>query len=165
MTTRERKAAWLLLAGLLLAGTAPARAQEVTATYGDWVFGADSELAAASTANEDGQMLGLVCSPNCLLYISSEMPCREGAQYDGTMESTLGDQPTRFLCRLVEGRFALLATPTEALIDATRQAETLRFRVPLESGMTTFRFSLNGAYRAIYAALERAMALAGTPVT
>lgn len=75
----------------------------------------------------------------------------------------MGSQPVRFTCRLVEDRFALLTPATEGLIDAAAHAEELTFRVLLDDGSRAFRFSLHGAFQAIYEALERAMALAGTP--
>lgn len=148
-----------LLAGLLVCWATSARAQDVETPHGDWMFGADANLAAASTTNGQGVMLGLVCSPNCVIYISSDMPCRADRDYDGSMESTAGNHPVRFTCQLVEGRFTLLASPTEAFIDAAAHAETLTFRVTLDAGATAFSFSLRGAYQAIYVALERAVAI------
>ena len=155
---------WMLAAMLLLCA-APGRAQDIEAAYGDWMFGADRELAAASTTNGEGVMLGIVCSPDCVTYISSEVPCRPNGHYEGTMESSIGTYPVRFVCQLVEGRFTLLATPTQELIDATAHAEELTFRVTLDDNSRAFRFSLRGAFQAIYAALQRAMALAGASRT
>ena len=162
---RHRKSICRILAGMLFLFATTAHAQDVETAYGDWVFGADSELAAASTTNNDGVMLGIVCSPDCISYISSEVPCRPGDRYEGTMESTIGVHPIRFTCQLVQGRFTLLATPTEEMIDATAQAEELVFRVLLDDSRRAFRFSLRGAFQAIHAALERAMALAGVSAT
>lgn len=163
MKQNQRRTGFWLAAGALLLLAGPALAQDVETTYGDWVFGADTAMAAASTANDDGAMLGIVCSPDCIAYISSAVPCRAGNQYDGTMESTIGVHPVRFTCQIIEDRFTLLATPTQELIDATARADELTFRIVLDdAGRTAFRFSLHGAFQAIYATLEHAIGLAGS---
>ena len=55
---------WLALAAL--GAPQVAAAQDVMATSGDWQYGADTELAAASTRNAQGWLFGLVCSPDCI---------------------------------------------------------------------------------------------------
>jgi hypothetical protein len=164
LVMRTRKAA-RLFALILACCAATARAQEAGATYEDWQFAADATLATASTTNEDGEAFGIVCSPDCITYIASEMPCSPEDTYEGTMESAIGVEPVRFTCRVVEERFTLLFTPAETLIDASVGAEDLTFRVLLDDGNRAFRFSLRGAFQALYAALERATALAQRSTT
>jgi hypothetical protein len=140
----------------------PAAAQDVMATAGDWEYGADSELAAASTRNDQGWLFGLVCSPNCIGFIESDRPCEPGRRYDSIMRSAGREDPVPLECRPLEGRFAMLFTPTPAYIEMLRNGREVTVSVRLGgTADTDFRFSLNGAYDAIYVTLATAIAASG----
>lgn len=142
-----------------LAGS-PAFAQAQSGAYGDWTFGIDTELTAASTTAADGSTFGMVCRENCLTYIESGRSCREGAFYMGRVESRLGAFEVQWRCRHLGERFVLTATPTEDLITVIAQCSEISFSVALEDGNpNVFRFSLGGAYEAISTVLEAAIAI------
>ena len=160
-TRLMRKAAfWLALAGL--GATAPASAQDAMATAGDWQYGADASLAAASTRNAQGWLFGLVCSPNCIGFIEHDQPCVEGQRYDGRMKTARREDPVPLECRRLNDRYALLFTPTEAFIDMLTSGPEVTVSVRLRGDAATdFRFSLNGAYDAVYVTLATAVAASG----
>lgn len=151
---------WL---GLALAATCcssvPASAQEAMASTGDWQYGADDELAAASTRNDQGALFGLVCSPDCIGFIQSNQACVPGRIYDGIMRSLGREDRMPLECQRVGGRFALLFTPTSAFVETLRNGPQVTVFVRLIGTTdTAFRFSLNGAYDAIYITLATAVA-------
>ena len=152
--------ALLLMIGI---GTAtPAAAQDVMARAGDWEYGSDAELAAASTRNPEGSLFGLVCSPNCIGFVESARPCEEGRIYDGTMSSPGRADPLRLECRHLEGRYALLFTPNGAFIETLRNGPEATVSVRAGGAADiVFRFSLSGAYDAIYVTLATAVAASG----
>src|SRR5689334_3915820 len=113
MTKRPRRA-WIGLSLLLPAvlwSAAPVAAQQVMARVGDWEYGSDSELAAASTQNAEGAMFGLVCSPDCIGFVRSDQRCEEHRAYDGVMRSPGREDPMRMECRRIEDGYSLLFTP------------------------------------------------------
>ena len=150
----------MLAAGIGLANTTAA--QEVMARAGDWEYGADAELAAASTRNAEGSLFGLVCSPNCVGFIETERPCDEGRAYDATMSSPGRADMLRLECRRLEARYAMLFTPSPAFIETLRNGPEVRVTVRRE-GLedSVFSFSLNGAYDAVYVTLATAIAASG----
>lgn len=149
---------------LSAAAAAPAKAQDVMASAGDWQYGADSELAAASTRNDRGWLFGLACHPDCIGFVESDQPCEEGRRYDGVMSSPGREDPVPLECRHLERRFALLFTPTPAYIETLRNGPQVTISVRLQgSEPVDFRFSLNGAYDAIYVTLATAIAASGGP--
>lgn len=142
-------------------GGSPAYSQAQSGTFGDWDFGIDTELTAASTGAADGSRFGIVCSENCLTYIESDRSCREGAFYMGSARSTLGTIEVQWTCHHLEGRFVLTAPPTEALITVIAQCSEISFSIALEDEqLNLFRFSLGGAYEAVTTVLEAAIPIA-----
>lgn len=138
----------------------PAYSQTESGAYGDWVFGIDTELTAASTTAADGSRFGMVCGENRLAYVESDRSCREGAFYMGTVESRLGAFDVQWRCHHLEGRFVLTAPPTENLITVIAQCSEITFSVALEDEhLNVFRFSLGGAHEAISTVLEAAIAI------
>jgi hypothetical protein len=138
---------------------APAAAQDVSARAGDWDYGADGEMAAASTRNDQGWLFGLVCSPNCLGFIESDQPCEAGRRYDAMMRSPGREDPVPLECRRLGERFALVFTPTSAFIETLRNGPQVTLSVRLQGAADTdFGFSLNGAYDAVYMTLATAIA-------
>lgn len=153
---------WLWLALAALCGPAAATAQEVMASTGDWEYGADTELAAASTRNAQGWLFGLVCSPNCIGFVESDQPSDTGRRYEGLMKSAGREDPVPLECRPLNGRYALLFTPTAAFIRMLSSGPQVTVSVRLRgTADTDFRFSLNGAYDAIYVTLATAIAASG----
>jgi hypothetical protein len=144
-------------------GASPASAaQDVMATSGDWEYGADAELAATSTRNAQGWLLGMVCSPNCIGFIEHDQPCEQGRRYEGRMRTARRDDPVPLECRPLNGRYALLFTPTAAFIDLLTSGPEVTVSVRLRGDADTdFRFSLNGAWDAVYVTLARAVAASG----
>jgi hypothetical protein len=66
-------------------------------------------------------------------------------------------------CRPLNGRFALLFTPTEAFIDMLTSGPEVTVSVRLRGDTDTdFRFSLNGGYDAVYVTLATAIAASGS---
>lgn len=161
----QRAAAALLAAAMHIA--TPAAAQDVMARSGDWEYGSDAELAAASTMNAEGSMFGLVCSPSCIAFIETDQPCEPGRAYDGTMTSPGRADPMQIECRPVEGRFALLFTPNEAFIATLSNGPDVIVSVRVGAAQNrVFRFSLVGAFDAVYVTLATALAASGdTPET
>lgn len=156
----QRRSFWLALT--VLCNPATATAQEVMARAGDWDYGADPELAAASTRNAQGWLFGLVCSPNCIGFVESDHPCEPGRRYDGLMKSTGRQDPVPLECRPLDGRYALLFTPTAAFIETLTNGPEVTMSVRLSgTADTDFRFSLNGAYDAVYVTLATAIAASG----
>jgi hypothetical protein len=153
---------WLWLALAALCSPAAAKAQDVMASAGDWEYGADAELAAASTRNAQGWLFGLVCSPDCIGFVESDQPCEPGRSYQGLMKSTGREDPVPLECRPLNGRYALLFTPTAAFIRMLTSGPRVTVSVRLRgTADTEFRFSLNGAYDAIYVTLATAIAASG----
>lgn len=157
-----RKAGKVIALGLALTvAAAPARAQEDVAASGDWLYRADADLAAAWTSNADGAVLGMVCARNCTNYIDIGRACRDGERYPGRMEGRTGTFPVEFTCRLVEDRYVLLTPPNEDFINIVGGSTEIAYSVNLDpAGPSTFRFSLHGAYDAIYTTLEAGIAIA-----
>lgn len=156
----RRLSLWLALASLC--GPASAAAQDVMASAGDWQYGADAELAAASTRNAQGWLFGLVCSPNCIGFVESDQPCESGRRYDGIMASTGREDQVALECHPLDGRYALLFTPTETFIEMLTSGPHVTVSVRLGgTADTDFRFSLNGAHAAVYVTLATAMAASG----
>lgn len=150
---------------LVAAGISPATqaiAQDMMARVGDWEYGADAELAAASTQNADGAMFGLVCSPSCIGFIKIDRPCEERQAYDGLMRSPGRADPLRLECRRIDEGYSLLFTPTAAFIDTLRNGPevTVSMRLGGDADIV-YRFSLNGAFDAVYATLATAIAAGG----
>ncbi len=157
----RRLSYWLALAALC--SPAAIGAQNVMAASGDWEYGADATMAAASTRNAQGWLFGLVCSPNCIAFIENDQPCEEGRRYDGVMKTARREDPVPFECRHLEGRFALMFTPTEVFIDMLTSGPDVTVSVRLRGNADTdFRFSLNGAYDAVYVTLATAIATMGS---
>lgn len=148
-----------LISASALCCVSPAAAQDVAARAGDWDYGADGELAAASTRNDQGWLFGLVCSPDCLGFIESDQPCEQGRRYDAMMRSPGREDPVPLECRRLEGRFAMIFTPTLAFIETLQNGPQVTVSVRLQGATDTdFRFSLNGAYDAVYVTLATAIA-------
>lgn len=151
---------WLALAAIC--SPTVATAQDVMARSGDWVYGADAELAAASTRNAQGWLFGLVCSPNCIGFVESDQPCAPGRRYAGTMKSAGREDPVPLECRPLADRYALLFTPNAAFIATLTNGPEVTMSVRLSgTADTDFRFSLNGAYDAVYVTLATAIAASG----
>lgn len=152
----------LLAAGAGLIMAAPATAQDVAARVGDWDYGSDGQMAAASTSNADGAMFGLVCSRNCIGYINDDHPCEEGAAYEAVMTSPGRADRLRLECRHTGAGYALLFTPNEAFIDTLRNGPEVAVTVR-RSGHADrdYRFSLDGAHAAVYITLATAIAISG----
>ena len=147
-----------LAATLLLALPAAASGQGVAGTSGDWSFASDGTVAEASVDNADGATLGIVCAENCLAYVASPRACREGAVYAATIQSTIGNFPVRMTCRRVDERYVLAMVPDATFLDTTGQCAEIAFSVVLDgSEPTLLRFSLAGAYHAIYLTLAMGM--------
>ena len=152
---------WLALA--VLCSPAAVGAQDAMATVGDWEYGADSSLAAASTRNAQGWLFGLVCSPDCIGFIEHDQPCEPGRRYEGRMTTARREDPVPMECRPLNGRYALLFTPTEAFIDMLTSGPEVTVSVRLRGDTDTdFRFSLNGGYDAVYVTLATAIAASGS---
>ena len=143
---------------------APASAQDVAARAGDWDYGSDGEMVAASTRNPDGTMFGLVCSPECIGYVNDDRACDEQTTYEAVMSSPGRADPMRLECRHHDEGYALLFTPDEAFIGTLRNGPEVTITVR-RSGYAdrVYRFSLNGAYDAVYMALSTAIAISGRP--
>jgi hypothetical protein len=138
----------------------PAHAQAQSGEFGDWVFGIDTALTAASTGAADGSRYGMVCGQNCLIYIESDRRCREGALYTGTSQSSARNFDVQWRCHHLEGRSVLTAVPNEDFMAVISQCAEVTFSVALEEEHPdVFRFSLGGAYEAISRALEGAIAI------
>lgn len=145
-------------ASAMLARPHAAIGQIVTGTSGEWVFSSDESVAEASVTNADGAVFGIVCAGNCHNYLASDRPCREAAAYSGTMRSTIGEFPVEMTCRHVEGRFVLTMNTSEDFIRIAAECAELGVSVRLdESDSQLYRFSLRGAYQAIYLTLASAM--------
>lgn len=159
---RAMAALCLLLSGP--GGAQAALAQDVTGVSGSWQYGADTELAAASTLNERGWMFGLVCSPDCIGFIEHDQPCEAGRRYAGRMRIGGREHAVPLECRRVAARHAFLFTPTEDFVArlASGPEVTVSVRLAGEAD-TDFRFSLNGAYDAVYFTLATAMAATRRP--
>ena len=66
-------------------------------------------------------------------------------------------------CRPLNGRYALLLTPTEVFVDMLTSGPEVTVSVRLRGEADTdFRFSLNGAYDAVYVTLATAVAVSGS---
>jgi hypothetical protein len=147
-----------------LGAPANSAAQDVMATSGDWQYGADTELAATSTRNAQGWLFGLVCSPDCIGFIEHDQPCEQGRRYESRMRTARRDDPVSMECRPLNGRYALLFTPTEAFIDMLTSGPEVTVSVRLSGDADTdFRFSLNGAWDAVYVTLATAVAATANP--
>lgn len=153
------------LAKLLVAASfaiAPASAQDVAAQAGDWVYGSDGEMVATSTQNADGAMFGLICSPDCIGYINDDRSCDEQAAYEAVMSSPGRTDPMSLTCRHHDEGYALLFTPDAAFISTLRNGPEVTITIRRSSyADRVYRFSLNGAYDAVYMTLATAMAISG----
>ena len=150
----------MLAVGIGLAD--PVAAQDMMARAGDWEYGADAELAAASTQNAEGAMLGLVCSPSCIGFLRIDRTCEDGQAYDGLMRSPGRADPLRMECRRIDTGYSLLFTPTAAFIDTLQNGPEVTVAVRLGGDADiVYRFSLNGAFDAVYATLATAIAAGG----
>jgi len=154
-----RLAALLAAAGF---GMAPASAQDVAAQIGDWIYGSDGEMVAASTRNADGTMFGLVCSPECIGYINDDRSCDEAVAYDAVMTSPDRADPMQLECRHHDEGYALLFTLDAAFVDTLRNGPEVTITVRRRGHADrVYRFSLNGAYDAVYITLATAIAMGG----
>jgi len=107
-------------------------------------------------------MFGLVCSPNCIGFLKTDRPCEDGQAYAGLMQSPGRADPLRLECRRIDEGYSLLFTPTAAFIDTLRNGPDVTVSMRLGGAAdTVYRFSLNGAFDAVYVTLATAIAAGG----
>jgi hypothetical protein len=134
------------------------QAQTTSGTAGDWTFGNDADIAAASTTNSEGSMFGFVCTgERCTAYVESDKICAAGRRYRGVFRSNVADQERSMVCRIVDGRYVLIIIPDPPFIDMVAAGGEARISVSLDGRDVVFGFSLTGAYDAIYLTLASSL--------
>lgn len=131
-----------------------ALAQDLEGHFGDWILMADDRMSLALTTDGGAAAFGLLCGPDCFIYIESAEPCSEGRDYPARIEAGSGAYELTMTCKRSDGG-VLLTMPHDApfmrLIDGQ---DSVRFTIPREDGKPSqFRFPLAGSAKAIGLAL------------
>ena len=132
----------------------PAAAQNLTGHFGDWILLADDTMALALTTDGDESAFGLVCGPDCQIYIESRASCVERREYPVTIGAGSGTYDARLTCKRVAAGLLLMMPMDERFLKLIAKQENVRFEIPREGGEErVFRFPLGGSEQAIGMAL------------
>ncbi|OWQ90643.1 hypothetical protein CDQ91_20115 [Sphingopyxis witflariensis] len=115
---------------------------------------ADDRMSLALTTDGGAAAFGLLCGPDCFIYIESAEPCSEGQNYPARIEAGSEAYELTMTCKRSDGG-ALLTMPHDApfmrLVDGQ---DSVRFTITHEDGKPSqFRFPLAGSAKAIGLAL------------
>lgn len=123
--------------------------------YGEWYVNMSGRSAFASTKNDSGSALGVICNSSCAFFINPLIPCKQDARFPVLVNSPAGAFPVTLMCTQLERRYLYTATVSGTLLDAMEIGGELGVAMPMESGQfRVVRFSLTGALKATTRAFE-----------
>lgn len=127
---------------------------------------ADDRMALALTTDGENTAFGLMCGPDCLVYIEAREPCIEGREYPARIEAGTSDYTVTLACKAEEGGPLLVMSYNERFARLIAGQKSVGFTVTREDGkLSVFRFPLAGSDKAIGLALAARsyIKLAGSP--
>ncbi|WP_447932500.1 hypothetical protein [Sphingopyxis fribergensis] len=142
----------MLVGALLL--SMPAAAQNLLGDFGDWILMGDDTMSLALTTDGENIAFGLVCGPDCHIYIEPHEPCTEAQAYPVTFETGAGALQVTMTCTASEGDPLLVMDQDERFLPLIAKQERLRVTIAREGGrLSRFDFPLAGSEKAIGLAL------------
>lgn len=138
----------------LLLPPASLSAQNLTGSFDDWIVLADASMSLALTTDDSNHALGIVCGPDCFVYVESGEPCLEAHVYDARLKAGENSYSVQMQCNPSESG-PLLVFPLDehflALIDHERM---LAIAIRRDDGTSSLvQFPLAGSGPAIHLAM------------
>ncbi len=149
----RRAAGAIMIAGAALFST-PAGAQNLLGDFGDWILMGDDTMSLALTTDSDNIAFGLVCGPDCHIYIEPHEPCIEARSYPVTLETGADTLMVTMTCTASQSEPLLVMDEDKKFLAMIAKQESLLVTITREDGrLSQFRFPLAGSELAIGLAL------------
>lgn len=138
----------------VLLDPAPATAQNLAGDFDDWIVMADGAMSLALTTDDNNRALGIVCGPDCFVYVEDEKPCVEGHIYSARLEAGGDNYSTPMECKPSESGPLLVMPLEDRLLRLIDKEETLGIAIERDEGPPGLvHFPLAGSGPAIDLAL------------
>ena len=129
-------------------------AQNLTGHYDNWIVMADDSMALALTTDGEDTAFGLICGPQCSLFIESRIACVEGRDYRVTIEAGAASSAAAMTCKRADGGLLLVMPQDEQFLTLIASQDALSITIMRDGGVTSsYRFPLVGSEPAIGIAL------------
>lgn len=130
------------------------RAQDLAGSFGDWILMADDTTTLALTTDGTDSAFGVICGPDCYVYIETRDSCIEGRAYPARIEAGGTGFSAMMECRFAEGERLLVMPLEERLLKLIAGKESLGIAVERDAGASShYHFPLAGSAPAIGLAL------------
>lgn len=150
-----------VLVAFVLLGTGD---RSVHHRFGDWVVWKTSDMQIASTENDAGATLGIICfndAERCRAFIITTNSCRDGSEAPMMLNSAAGSASITTTCRHFpdkgDGKITMMSVVNEydRIRDALESGGLVGIAMPMENGaFRVLRFSTGGATLAIKDAMR-----------
>jgi len=153
---RLRRPGVPLAAGLLALLLSPASvlAQNLSGNFGDWIILADTTMSLALTTDSDSHALGIVCGPECFVYVENEEPCLEAHIYSARLEAGGDSYSAKMECKPSASGPLLVMPLEDRLLAMIEDEERLAIAIRRDDGTPSLiYFPLAGSGPAIHLAM------------